>query len=313
MKVLRDKGVQGQAVTGKTNSPSIQIIDSFPIQSYFDTTLGPRAILVQPQGQQIVPSTLKTSAIAGYAIGLHPSSQTPVAVRFQKGAQAGDSGVITLKPGQVVKPNGDGAEGVDGRFSGFQYGCPFGWLGGGNFTLVVFRTNEAKVDWIDRTELIFHRERLQILTPANVPAAANVVPNWPLGFPWQSAERRVSTADIPQGGSPILTVTPTRIAMSLRLSSLAAAASMRMYFIGTTDFSMDVNGDEDLTIAPVSYDVVWGAWASIASAQYATQYQFQFLPVEAFRLGSQYGAVVLVSQDIDLQEEYVDVIRYGVL
>ena len=309
MNPVVDLGTRGQAVTGKTDAPVIQRANTFAFQSYFDSTLLEKAILSQAQGQQIVQSTLRSEPISGYAVGLHPSSQCPVAVRFIKGAQAGDSGVVMLKPGMIVRPNGEQA-GKDGRFSGFEWGLPFGWLGGGNATLVVFRTADAKVDWIDRSELIFHRQRMLIVAPAAVPAAAALLFNWPTTFPWASAKQ--GTNAIPQGGSPILSVKPTRIAMALR-GDLAAAATMRMYMIGTTEFSQLSTGLEDPTAAPIAYDVTWGTWASVASAQYATQYQFQFLPVEAFRMSSIIGSCVLVNVTGTLAGLYVNVIRYGEL
>jgi hypothetical protein len=311
-KPVIDIGSRGIPATGNANAPAIQIAAWYPFQSYFDSTLGARAILTQQQGQQIVPSTLRTENIAGYAIGLHPSSQTPVAVRFKKGGQAGDSGVIIVKPGQVIRPNGLGPDGANGRFSGFDYGLPYGWLGGGSATLVVFRSPDSTVDWLDRSELIYHRMRLPILQPAAVPAAASLVPNWPISFPWESAARGADA--IPQQGEPIIAVNPTGIAMSLR-GDLAAAATMRAYLIGTTEFSQDSNGDESLAAAPVAYDVTWGSWTSLASANYATQYQFQFLPVEMVKLSSFTGALVLVdaSGTAALNGLYVDILRYGVL
>jgi hypothetical protein len=307
---LLDLGVRGIAVTGKSDAPVVQIANQFTYQSYFDTALLSRAILEQPQGQQIVPSTLVTQPLSGYAVGLHPSSQCPVAIRFSKGSQAGDSGVVTVKPGQIVRPNGQQFRDGDGRFSGFQYGLPFGWLGGGNVTLVVFRTSDAKVDWLDRSELIFHRQRALIYAPGDVPASTALVPNWPTAFPWAQA---VSGADAyPQGGLPILSVNPTRIMMKLIDDDLAAPATMRMIFSGSTEFSEDATGVEILT-DPVAYDVTWGTWTSIVTAGFPTQYQFQFLPEEAFKLGSINGQMILVSEDAAIQNLHVDIVRYGVL
>lgn len=310
MGAIRDLGVKGIPATGKSDSPVIQLTAQFKYQSYFDNTLLSRAILKQAQGQQIVESTALTASVSGYAVGLHPSSQAPVAILFNKGAQAGDSGVIVLKPGMIVRPNGEQRD-RDGRFSGFKWGLPHGWLGGGNVTLIVYRTNDAKVKWVDHAEVIFHRQRAQIVAPAAVPAQASLRPNWPIAFPWGGAKQGSNA--LPQGGTPILSVKPTRIAMSLR-ADLAAAATMRMYFIGTTEFSQNSAGNEDLAAAPVAYDVVWGSWTSAASAQYATQYQFQFLPVEAFRLSSILGSVVFVDlSGGSLAGKYVDIIRYGEL
>lgn len=313
MAALRDIGVRGVPVTGRVNAPAIQIAKTWPFQSYFDSALYARAIQVQPQGEGIVPSTLNTENTSGYAVAVHPSSQAPVAFRFKKGGQSGDSGIIVAKPGQVIRPNGLNVGDADGRFSGFDYGLPMGWLGGGSVTILVFRTQDSVVDWLDRSEFVFHRLRLPILQPAAVPALAAIEPNWPIRFPWARAARGADA--VPQAGEPLLSVTPTGIAMSLRAAALAAAAPMRMYFIGSTEFTQTPDGFDDPAVAPVAYDVTWGSWASVASANFASQYQWQFLPAEAFRLSSIDGAVILVdaSGTGALNGLEVDIVRYGVL
>lgn len=306
-----DKGVRGVASTGNVDAPAVQIATAFTYQSYFDDTLLQRAILPQKQGEPIVTSTKQTVSIAGYALALHPSSKSPVAVRFSKGGQQGDSTTYVLKPGQLVRPVGFGDR--DQRFSGFDYGLPFGWLGGGEVTLLVLRSPDADVQFIDRTEIIFHRQRVKILDLASVPdptAIANWPYNWPLTFPWAHAFRDT----IPQQGSQgLLTVTPTRVAMSLRMADLASAETMRAYYVGTNDFAMDSSGNVSLTDVR-GYDIVWGTWASLASPNLPTQYQYQFLPPEAFMLNGDDGALLLVETTPGtLVDEYVDVVRYGVL
>lgn len=302
-----DRGVRGIPATGNSDAPAVEVIDQFQYQSYFDDTLGARALLRQPPGEQIVPSTLSQVNISGYAVGLHPSSEAPVAVQFKKGEMQGDSPVYHLKPGQVIRPFG--FNGKPGRFSGFDYGVPFGWLGGGAVTLVVFRTEDATVEWLDRSEVIFHRMRLPILQPAAVPAA--VVPNWPTRFPWPGAA--IGSTAVSQAGKPILSVNPTRILLSLR-TALAAAATMRVYLIGTDAFGENSAGNIDLTDVR-AYDVVWGTWANIASANFATQLQVQEVGEIITRLGAQEGGVFLVdaSGTTALNGMYVDIVRYGVL
>lgn len=303
-----DKGARGVPTTGNVDAPVVQIATSFIYQSYFDDTLLERAILSQRQGDAIVASTKQTVSIGGYALALHPSSKAPVAVRFTKGGQQGDSTTYVMKPGQIIRPVG--FTGNDQRFSGFDYGLPFGWLGGGEVTLLVLRSPNADVYFVDRTEIIFHRQRAKILALADVPAATALPYNWPMTFPWAHAYRD----NVPQQGKQgLLTVTPTRIAMSLRVADLASAETMRAYFAGTTDFAMDqlgvVNGSDVR-----AYDIVWGTWASLASANLATQYQFQFLPPEAFALTGNDGALILVeSTPGTLADEFVDIVRYGVL
>lgn len=306
-----DKGVRGVPSTGNADAPAVQIATSFIFQSYFDDVLLQRAILPQKQGESIVQSTRQTVSIGGYALALHPSSKSPVAVRFAKGGQQGDSTTYVLKPGQVIRPVGAGQ--FDQRFSGFDYGLPFGWLGGGNVTLLVLRSPDADVEFIDRTELIFHRQRAKVLALADVPDPADTANwpyNWPTAFPWAHAYRDT----IPQQGKQgLLNVSPTRIAMSLRDTEIEGAYTMRCLYAGTDDFSLDETGLVDLTDVR-AYDVTWGQWSNLATAFLATQNQYQFLPPEAFVLAANSGALILVETEPDtLAGKYVDIVRYGVL
>lgn len=305
----QSRGLRGLALSGNVDAPAIEVVQKFSFQSYFDSTLGPAALLRQPPNEQIVPSTIDRQDLSGYAVGLHPSSQTPVAVRFLGGEQQGSSATFRLKPGQVLRPFG--SPDVPGKFSAFEWGLPFGWLGGGNAMLVVFRTKDSSVDWLDRSEVVFHRVRLPIVAPASVPSATTLVKNWPSRFPWPHALRGADA--LTQRGTPVLSVNPTRIAMTLRASALTASETMRMYFVGSDEWSETSAGVVDLTAAPPAFDVVWGTWTSIASANFAAQYQTQFLPAEAYRFGLNDGGVVLVDQTGGLTGSYVDIVRYGVL
>lgn len=302
-----DRGVRGIPATGIVDAPAVEVIEQFQYQSYFDSTLSEKAIQRQPLGEQIVPSTLRQVNVAGYAVGLHPSSETPVALQFKKGEMQGDAPVYHLKPGQVIRPFG--FNGSPGRFSGFDFGLPFGWLGGGAASLVVFRTEDSTTTWLDRSEVIFHRVRLPIYQPAAVPATP--LKNWPTRFPWPGAS--YGTNAISQAGKPILSVTPSQTIMSLR-GPLAAAATMRVYFIGSDAFGENAAGNIDLTDVR-GYDVIWGTWASIASANFATQYQLQTFVETVPRVGANEGGVFFVdaSGTAALTGLYVDVVRYGVL
>lgn len=305
----RAVGVRGLATTGASDAPAVEISEKYQLQSYFDSTLGPAAILRQPPNDQIVPSTLKPYDLSGYAIGLHPASETPVAVRFRGGQQQGGGAVHRLKPGQVIRPFG--APGMPGRFAGFEMGLPFGWLGGGAATVIVFRTPDSTVDWIDRCEIPFHRVRVPILQPAAVPAAAALSFNWPTRFPWPKAQSGANA--FPQKGTPALVVTPTQSILRLR-GNLAAAATMRAYFVGADVFEETSTGSIGLTDVS-AVDLVWGAWTSLASANFATQFQTQTVLGEFTRLGANEGAVMFVdaSGTAALNGLYVDVVRYGVL
>jgi len=301
-------GVRGLALSGDVDAPAVEIAQKYTLQSYLDDTLGVAAILRQPPNEQIVPSTKKAYDLSGYALGLHPSSETPVAVQFRGGQQQGGSAVFRLKPGEVIRPFG--APGAPGKFSGFEMGLPFGWLGGGNATVVVFRTADSTVDWLDRSEVIYHRIRVPVLQPADVPAVPAY--NWPTRFPWPFA---VSGPNVlPQKGTPILAVNPTRTLLRLRVADLPAAANMRVYFVGTDALAEGPTGAIDITdVAAV--DVVWGTWSSIASANFATQYQTQYWTGELARLGANGGGVFFVddSGTAALDGLFVDVVRYGVL
>lgn len=304
-------GIKGKSLVGSVDSPASQVSNLFTPQSYFDNTLLQQAILAQPPNEAIVASTAKEENADGYSVGLHPSSETPIAIKFKTGGQQGQSSVYTLKPGQTLTPQGIGFDGEAGKFSGFKWGLPFGWLGGGSATLVVMRTHDAKVNWLDRSEIIFQRQRIKILAPADVPASTALPYNWPSRFPWSQAV--FGSNNFSQRGRPSLAVTPTRTTMMLRLANLAATATMRAYFIGTDSYAIDSTGAVSLTDAPPAIDVVWGTWASIASANYATQYQSQILTGESERYVANGGAVVFVSSDSSLQGQYVDVVRYGKL
>jgi len=301
-------GVRGITSSGNSDAPAVEISYQFITQSYFDSTLLEKAILPQAPNEQIVSSTKQQTGQAGYALGLHPSSQTPIAVQFKSGQQQGSSAVFRLKPGEVIRPFGEPG-GQPGRFSGFEWGLPFGWLGGGSVSLILFRTADAKVDWLDRSEIVFHRTRMAIIAPAAVPASTALRFNWPTRFPWPKALQGANS--MTQKGAPALAVTPTRTVMSLR-GDLAAAATMRMYFIGSDEFAEASDGTIGLVDA-LGYDVTWGTWASVASANYATQNQFQFMGPEVFRIGANQGSVILVDKGATLAGKFVDVVRYGVL
>lgn len=301
-------GVRGLALSGDVDAPAVEISKRYDYQSYFDATLGPAAILRQPPNDAIVPSTKKGYDLSGYALGLHPSSETPVSVQFRGGQQQGGSAVFRLKPGEVIRPFG--APGAPGKFSGFDMGLPFGWLGGGNATVLVFRTADATVDWIDRSELIYHRQRVVILDPAAVPTAVPF--NWPTRFPWPHATSGLNR--LPQKGTPGLAVTPTRTLLKLNVADLASAADMRVFFVGTDAFD-ELAGVTTLTNPPAAVDVIWGTWASVASANFAQQFQTLMFTGELERLGANGGGVFFVdaTPGLDIAGASVDVVRYGKL
>lgn len=309
-------GIKGRALTGEVNAPAYEVVGLFPFQSYFDSGLLETAILPQPPNQPIVPSTLsKPIMTAGYGLALTPSSQTPVAVQFFTGGQQGRSATYRLKPGEVIYPYGrpDGI-GNNGQFSGFQWGLPFGWLGGGSATLITLRTADAEVNWAnDENELIYHRMRLQIVDAAALPVLAGAYSgpiNWPQRFPWPAAVSGVNS--LTQRGRPAIAVFPTRTALSLRLATVAGS-TMRMYFVGTNDFDTLSTGVADLTGVRAT-DIAWGTWAQQAGAvaPFNSTFEMQFLTGEAERLAADAGAVALAAPvGNELINSFVDVVRYG--
>lgn len=325
--------VQGQAapkrrmVTAALSdvlSPAMQLTRIFPFQSYFDSTLQERALLTQDASTPLVVPANEPNRgevqIGGYAIGLHPSSQTPVAIEFKVGGspvlgQASSGSAIVMKPGQVIRPYGTPeGRGVSGAFSGFRVGLPFGWLGGGMATLVVFSTPVSNVLWHDDTEIIFHRQRVPIRQPAQLTAAGlnNAPYNWPLRFPWPHARR--GTDSIPQAGQGQLGVSPTRTGFTLRgVPTLLADANFRLIFQATNDFGVDANGAPILT-DPVSEDWTFRAHTSLGvSGNLATQNPCLILSGLAARLGADNGGMVIVdaSGTGALAGGFMDVVRYG--
>lgn len=233
-------------------SPCVPIAVTFPLQSYLSSTDYEKGILRQAQNELIVNTALtpkQASDIVGYGFGLHPSSETPVAITL-KGTSSGSPGAsstIILKPGQIVRP-------ADGPFSGFEWGLPYGWLGGGTANLIVFVTPEAWVDWDnDSRELLFHRLRLPIVQPASVATVANSRIDWPIRFPWPNAFS--TSTDQPQKGNPSIGVNPTKVLIIVRQSSdLASALTVRFLMNAIDDFALSSTNTLDTTFQ-VYFDV----------------------------------------------------------
>lgn len=283
-------------------SPAQQISRTFKFQSYFDSTLFEKAILPQLTNDPIVASTVKEEQVAGYAIGLHPSSQTPVAVQFKIGGQPTSSQALTLKPGQIVRPHGLPPGMKQGSFSGFSWGLPFGWLGGGVATIVVFQTPDSDVLWPGNPEVIFHRQRMLVRDSAALPIDPFPF-NWPMRFPWINAIQ--GTNNLNQRGQPAIAIDPTRVLMRLRTTALNNAQTMRVIYKNTNDFDLDADGlptDEE-----TGYDMTWGTWTAFDS-----EFQVQEVPgAIGFRPSADFGGVILVSNNLEMIGLEVDVVRYG--
>lgn len=306
---------QQHSILPDTSSPGVSISALFDIQSYFNPTTAPNlaqaaaGILTQSRNEPIVNSTLLKTNIGGYSFGLHPSSQTPVAIQPTVGGQNTSPQAIILRPGQIYRPHGKPGVGA-GNFSGFNWGLPFGWLGGGLATLYVFPSADADVAWPGNAEVLFHRQTIRVISIAEAETLLEVPFNWPLRFPWpHAASVFISSTPISQAGSPIISISkPTRIEMSLRSNGLAAPFPMRMLFRNTTDFGTSAANSCRFV------DYTWGTFTSPIGGIFGNNnWPIVELTGEMCRVAADDGGVVFVniSGDPTLDNSQVDVIRYG--
>jgi len=307
---------QTRSIMPETGSPAQQMSRFFVNQSFFDDVLRERAILPQRPNEPIVASTFKEEQVPGYAIGLHPASETPIAVQFKVGGQKTSSQALILRPGQIVRPHGQPKGVVDGSFSGFAWGLPFGWLGGGLATILVYQTPDADGAWIGNSEVAFHHSRYQIVAPGALPA--NAPTNWPLHFPWTQALQGAGSI-IQTGKAAIAITSPTRLIMRLRLPSLAAPATMRFVFQVTSDFDRDGAGAPILT--PVGFvEFTWPSYAASGGAgNLGTQFPYFELAGPIIRFGTDGdtpnpplgGMQLMDTSGGALTGAFVDITRFG--
>lgn len=291
-----------------TSSPGVALTALFAYQSYFDSTLLEKAILLQAQNEPIVDSTLKRSNVGGYSFGLHPASQTPVAVQPIIGGQGGSPQAVILVPGQIYRPHGRPGNEA-GHFSGLNWGLPFGWLGGGMATLYVFPSADADVHWNGRPEIIIQRQRMAIIQPAAMPGAAPK--NWPFRFPWTQAVRGADS--VSQKGAGLISLgEPTRTLISLRSDSLTNPASARFVFHEDNDFDLDAAG----AVIPDQarfIDYTFGSYAVSGAANLTSQYPVDDLSTGPInRLAADDGGMMIMdASGGSLAGLFVDVVRYG--
>ena len=290
----------------ETRAPVQTIAQTFAFQSYFDSTLLETAILPQTPNNPIVD--VRNKEVTGYALGLTPWSQTPIAVQFMVGGQPSSSAPITIKPGEIVRPYGLPAGESRSAFSGFKFGLPFGWLGGGLASLVVFSSPDSDVLWPGNPEIIFHRTRMRIVAPGAIPA--NARKNWPMRFPWTQA---IGNTGLKQDGAPNIAIEPTYTAMSLRTPVLAAPADMRILIQASDPFDRDSAGVP--VLSPVRFvDYTWGSFLATGGAgNLGTNYPVDFMPPNALRLAADDGGICLVDMSPGgvLAGLEVDIVRYG--
>jgi hypothetical protein len=320
------RGVSGRSLVGNSDAPAFEVTDTFPLQSFLSSTLFEQAIQAQSPNDLIVPSTVQKIQVSGYAVGLHPSSQTPIAIQLDTGAQQGASPVYRLKPGEILRPHGrPNGLGSDGNFSGFRWGLPFGWLGGGSAMLVIFRTADADALWTGNPEVMFHRFTSPIYA---LPAALSATVasyatapligsyNWPIRFPWLNARRATAGYGTYAlvGGEGAIAITPTRTVIRLRQAdgaagniTLAAPADMRIFMLSMDETKLSTTLEFD-DAQPTFQDITWGSFTAILG-----ETPTQVLTGELARFGGNFGLVLPGSADPALDGLFVDFIRYGFL
>lgn len=301
-----------------SRAAATQVSKTFPYQSYFDDTLLWLAIREQNNNNPIVQSTFDQQQLSGYAIGNHPDSETPIAVVFSgEGRQSGSAAHI-IPPGGIVTPAKGSTGGEDG-FQSFSWGLPYGWLGGGTATIVIFQTPDAWANWTPRSQVLFHRFRSIILAPGDLPALLSFTwPfNWPTRFPNFVMQRGNAPAVPQQGAAQIAISQPGQTIFRVQ-TTVATAASIKALFYRTTDFSDEITS----VPATIPLDAVEFTVPAHTAYPYPAGYAEYTIfegPEELSRLGCNgkqtftQGGVYFVSDDANLQNQYIDVCRYGYL
>lgn len=303
---------EGKAIVGETSSPALQIFNDFPIQSFFDSILQERAILVQPQNNPIVVLDSKTQnkPVSCYGVANDPMSDTPICVQFKSGGmKVGSSGYI-VAPGKIVRPHGI-KPGQDRNASGaVTVGLPAGFLGGGKATYYLLLTPDACVEFPHTTpEVLVHRIRLPIIAgplPAISDAAGSWF-NWPLNFPWRNGR---NLKNQPQAGQGVGGFRVTRVEFRIRSTALVGGEQFFAVMRGSDSFDTGADG-ETVSTAQAS-----NMQALFAPGPDPTGVTFPVLGVTdgpLCREGGDFARVDLVSSNAALIGQFVDIVRYGVV
>lgn len=278
----------------------------FQMQSYFDSTLLEKALVSQFWGDRIVAATVKEMQVAGFAVGLSTSSQTPVAVQFLSSAGADMSDPQILKPGNILRPSDEVP------FGGIRWGLPFGWLGGGLAQLNVYTTPGAYGHTTGNPEVIFHRVRVKIQQDS-IGLFSNYTTNanWPTRFPWPDALS--GTTSVQQGGAPLFAVEPTRTLLR-PLVNLTTPLPVRAIWNSTIDFDFESAGVADQYITN-SFSFVDFTIPSAAGGNFSqSQPIIEFTSGPLVRLGCEGFGTGLVFTDLGaaaLTNQFIDIVRYG--
>jgi len=293
------------------------LIDDFIFQSYFDSTLLQKAIVVNDTTNSIASSTMRDKPIRGVGIALLPVSQTPIAVLpVSDSGNAATSSAVVIRPGEVYYPGT--------AFRALKYGLPYGWLGGGAVYMVILRENMGDVFITGGSpEIIYHRIRLPVWAITDNPTAPAA--NWPSRFPWNQAKNS-STQD--QSGAPFLAPTPTRTLFRVRKANLGAGGVLRWIGWQTEDLdatnitqaTLDQNGVPTYdTFATSASAVEIGVPAMAASgfqmgAVAPAEFPIITQDSNTLRIAGDKGTVALVDMTGAIgNANFVDIVRYGVL
>lgn len=257
----------------------------FAIQSFFDNAAGANAILKQGMNEPVAQKVTEPR-VPGRFFGLHPTSQTPVALRPMS---VGATSPLILKPGQFIEAE---------MMNGFEWGLPFGWMGGGFASLVVANGKEAFSGWTtEKVEVLIHRVRIQVQADGT-PASRTFAAAWPYRFPFPN-------------GKPTIAVEPTRASLRLRLNNLAAPAEMRILTKSNDDLDI---GSDGLTPGTADFTYMDVNFPAAQPGVLAVGFPVVEIVGIPARLGGDIAAVALIDLTgaaAVLTGAFVDILRYG--
>ena len=279
----------------------VQLAATFTIQSYFDNVLLQNAILPAGVGNPIIDSTRQYAQNPGFGVALHPASKSPVAIKFHGGDA--DTAVVHLTPGQKIMTTGE--------FKGFDWGLPFGWLGGGAVQLYVLGKG-ADVEFPDAmSPILFHRMRLQIVNGSGPPAIPGN-PNWPLAFPWSNAIRKFGALTVPQPASPLFQLTPdvTIVRYGPAGTALAASLDLNIAFVNIGVLDMNSPPDQAAGYGATTGQISWFP-ITIPFAPGPNIASLVWLQPEVGHFAGDQAAVTFYDPASGVGGNYIDVARYG--
>lgn len=253
----------------------------FAIQSAFNASYE-RALTPQTPNELIINAVKEQ--LSGHSFALHPNSAAPIALRPLGGHGGSNSAPVILAPGSTFKPGKP--------FDAFEWGLPYGWLGGGLILLYIGLDAATVFDWgSPRKDVLIHRVRLPITADNNT---LYTLANWPERFPWT---RATNATGLNQGTLPSVDVQPVRT-VGILSAPLTAPATMRMVWSA-------VGGSE---IAHLDVD-----WPGLNPAPTTASRPTIQLPAEHIQFGG--DDVILTLKDLSgtgaLTGLTVDFYRYG--